>query len=139
MEDLAGEDNEEALFVENNRGKSTSDNSFRYKIYWYKNFSISIVTQNSVNIVPNNQKTHSKNDNKSNNILKTVYWDSTYEVKDKDDNKFFNYWRTLMNSTSKMVPKILNWSNIDYNNNGFTIIPPIFDRSNSNTTNFHTK
>ena len=50
MEDLSGEDNEEALFVENSRGKSTSDNSFRYKIYWYNNFSISIVTQNSLNI-----------------------------------------------------------------------------------------
>ena len=44
-----------------------------------------------------------------------------------------------MNSTSKMGPKMLNWSNIDYHNNGLTIIPLIFDRSNSNTTNFHTK
>ena len=50
MEDLVGEDNEEALFVENNRGKSMSDNSFRYKIYWYNNFSISIFTQNTLNI-----------------------------------------------------------------------------------------
>ena len=30
MEDLVGADNEEALFLENSRGKSTSDNSFRY-------------------------------------------------------------------------------------------------------------
>ena len=139
MEDLAGEDNEEALFVENGRGKNTSDNNFRYKIYWYNNFSISIVTQNSFNIEPNNQKTHSNDDNKSSKILKIIYWDSTYEVKDKDDNDFFYYWRTLMNSTSKIGPKMLNWFNIDYYNNGLAIIPPIFDRSNSNTTNFHTK
>ena len=63
MEDLAGEDNEEALFVENCRGKNTSDNNFRYKIYWYNNFSIFIATQNSLNIEPNNQKTHSNDEN----------------------------------------------------------------------------
>ena len=69
-----------------------SDNNFRYKIYWYNNFSISIVTQNSLNIELNNQKTHSNDDNKSSKILKTVYWDSTYEMKDKDDNGIFYYW-----------------------------------------------
>ena len=47
-----------------------SDNNFRYKIYWYNNFLISIVTQNSLNIELNNQKTHSNDDNKSSKIFK---------------------------------------------------------------------
>ena len=63
--DVVNEDNN--LLADNSKERTINDEDFKYKLYWYNNFSISIITQRNLKFEPKIQNIPFNVDNEINN------------------------------------------------------------------------
>ena len=139
MENHSWSSEEESLFLKESQMQDEKTDDFKYKLFWYNNFSISIVTTNNLRPEYQNLEAFDQSNEESDNSSKPVFWDSNYEAKGKDDDKIFKLSWDLMDQTRNTKVPMMNCSKFEYITDGIQTMNRSFTASHDEAHWFHDK
>ena len=134
--DFEGEDLHNLI---NNKSTADIKTNFKYKLYWYNNFEISIASPIDLKFDAKQFIESEENKSKYNDDYWPIYWDSNDEIKGRDDDRIFQYLRSIINGTGHNMKIDLNCSDIDYSNNYSTPKEDDLEASLNYSQQFHDK
>ena len=118
MESHSWSSEEEPLFLIEHQMQDEKNDDFKYKLFWYNNFAVSIVTTSSLTSNSRMWKTPYRVKQGNNNSFKPVFWDSNCETKGKDNDKIFKLSWDLINQKSNIKVLMLNCPKFEYITDG---------------------
>ena len=139
MESHSWSSEEEPLFLIENQMQDDKNNDFKYKLFWYNNFAVSIVTTSSLNPKLQNVEDFIQSKAGNNNSSKPVFWDSNCEAKGKDNDKIFKLSWDLINQKSNTKVLMLNCSKFEYITDGTQTMNCSFTVPHDDDHCFHDK